>query len=340
VTTGDGSDGVAGRDIDPDTAAFLERMVRDAAGAPADPTLAQRREGLKAAVAAYGPDPVSVAGIEDRHIKGPDGPVAIRIYQPPRPEGSKARVPLLLHIHGGGWALGDPDGYAPVVRNYCVAGGCVVVDVDYRRAPEHKHPAALRDCLAALAWARRNARKLGADASRIVVTGDSAGGYLAAGVCQQTPVPVALQVLVYPVTSASRKTNFVSRRELGDGRYFLREFDILRAEREYFRTGQNRERAPASPLLASARVLRGQPRTLVVTATLDPLKDEGNAYAAALIAAGVDCELMQVEGTIHGFVLFAGQIAAGRALITEIGRQIRSLEPVTRHPLRQFWLGG
>lgn len=308
------------RYVDPDTAAFLAGF----GGGPAagEPTLAERRAGLAAAVAAFGPPPAPVGSAEALAIPGPNGPVPVRIY---RPAGEAVGAPLVLHIHGGGWAIGDVESYAPVARAYCAAGRCVVVDVDYRRAPEHRHPVALEDCRAALAWAAAHAAELGADPRRIVVAGDSAGGHLAAGLCQTTDIALAGQVLVYPVTSASAHADFASRRELGDGRWFLREFDILRAETEYFAPGEDRERAPASPLLAESAVLARQPPALVITAALDPLADEGGAYAQRLAAAGVPCEYVCVEGTIHGFVLFAGAIGAGRAAIARIGAWIAAI---------------
>lgn len=336
--------------VEAQTAAFLARLARDgaaaqAAGFPVDPDVAQRRQGLVAAVQSYGPGMAATGPVQDRTIAGPDGPVPLRIYLPARPgvppsgagRNAGGAVPLLLHIHGGGWVLGDPDGYGPVVSHYAAASGCVVVDVDYRRAPEHKYPAAARDCEAALDWAHANARALGADPRRIVVTGDSAGGHLAATLCQRTRTPVALQILIYPVISAGG-ADFPSRRQLGDGRWFLRESDILRAEQEYFEAGQDCEAWPANPLAAPMRVLRRQPPTLIVTAGLDPLRDEGEAYAARLRAAGVQCELRRVEGTIHGFVLFAGQIDAGRAWIDEIGRRVRRVRPARTRSRLLRWL--
>lgn len=314
--------------VDADTRAFLARLARDAGGASAEPTLEQRRAGLTIAVEVYGPEPAVVGSITDQILAGPHGPLRLRVYQPVRRDCPRGQRPLMLHIHGGGWALGDPDGYAPVVSGLCAAGDCVVVDVDYHRAPEHRYPVALEDCRFALKWARSRARRLGADPARIVVVGDSAGGHLAAGVCQTSRVAVALQVLIYPVMSASQRAGYASRRDLGDGRYFLRESDILRAETEYFGPGDDRERSPASPVLASSRLLRRQPPTWVITAGLDPLRDEGEAYARALQAVGVSCDLTRIEGTVHGFMLFAGQIAAGREMIAEIGRRVRAVRPV------------
>ena len=310
--------------VHPDTQALLARMGVDFAGAPADPTVAQRREGLEAAAVLYGPALAAVDRIETVSAPSRDGPVPVTVYHPHRTTGGA--IPLVVHIHGGGWVLGGPEAYSRIARAYCAAGECVVVDVDYRRAPEHKHPAALQDCLAALEWAAANAAELGADPGRIVVTGDSAGGHLAAAVCQLTEASVKLQIRVYPVTSASARWGFPSRQILGDGRYFLREFDILRAEIEYFAPGDDREQAPASPVLATAEVLARQPPTVVFTASLDPLVDEGRAYVEAIRRAGGQAREVVNEGMIHGFVLFAGQITRGQEVIAEIGRLIKEVE--------------
>jgi acetyl esterase len=309
---------------DAETAALLAAMAADFADAPAEPTVEDRRAMLRRMALDYGPAPAPVARIEDREIPGPAGPVPVRVYWPAQPAGSPP--PLLLHIHGGGWAIGDPDGYERVCRAYCQAGGCVVVDVHYRRAPEHKYPAALEDCEAALAWAAAEAGALGADPARIVVTGDSAGGNLVAALCQRAETPLALQVLVYPVISASAHADFPSRAALGDGRFFLRDADIRNAEVEYLPDPAVGEEPGASPILAAEAVLARLPPALIVTAELDPLRDEGAAYAARLAAAGVPVEYVRVEGTIHAFVLFAGRISKGAAVIAEIGRRIRALQ--------------
>jgi len=315
--------------VEPDTARLLARMAADFAGAPEDPTVEQRRQGLEIAAQMYGPPLAEVASITQHAAPGPAGPIPLRVYTP---VGPKRRRPVAVHFHGGGWVLGGPVAYERVVRAYCAAGDCIVIDVDYRRAPEHRHPAALEDCLSAIDWAVRNARKLGGDPTRLVITGDSAGGHLAAAACQMTRHQPALQVLVYPVMTASPKADLASRKTLGDGRYFLREFDILRAETEYFTEGQagEREQGPASPLLASRAVLKRQPPTVVVTAGLDPLVDEGAAYVAALRQAGVNAEEVCVAGTIHAFVLFAGEIGVGREMIADIGRWIRAVKPRRR----------
>lgn len=317
--------------LDDEAAALLARMGADFANSPADPSVAERREALRRMALLYGPEPAEVASVQDRSIRGPGGPLRLRIYHPLAGE---RRPPLLLHIHGGGWVLGDPDAYERVCRAYCAAARAVVVDVDYRRAPEARYPAALRDCEAALDWAHAHAHELGVDSKRIVVTGDSAGGNLAAALCQRTRAPVALQVLVYPVLSASPSADFASRRALGDGSFFLREFDIKRAETEYLTRPEDGDQVGASPLLASRGGLARAAPALIITAGLDPLADEGAAYAARLREAGVTVEHVCVPGTIHGFVLFAGALAKGRDAIDRIGAAVRALPSG-----RRSWLG-
>jgi acetyl esterase len=309
--------------VEPHTAALLARMGEDFAGGPADPSVDERRQGLAIAADLYGPPLAPVARVEDRLAANARAIVPVRLYWPLEP--AAARPPVLLHIHGGGWVLGGPQAYERVARAYAEASGCLVVDVDYRRAPEHRHPVALDDCLAALDWIAREADGLGADGGRIFVTGDSAGGHLAALIAQRTAVPLLGQVLIYPVATASAHAQFESRQALGDGRWFLRAFDIERAEREYFADGDlSRETAGGSPLLASGALLARTPPALIITASLDPLRDEGEAYAQALSAAGVDVTFECVAGTIHGFVLFAGAIPLGRSTIQTVGAWLRA----------------
>jgi acetyl esterase len=308
-------------EADAETQALLARMGGDFASWSPTPTIDERRAALQFMADSYGPEPATVASIEDRQIAGS---IRLRIYHPLQP--SDAAPPVVLHIHGGGWALGDPDSYARVCRAYCAASGAIVVDVDYRRAPEHFYPAALDDCEAALRWTSMHAAALGGDPARLVVTGDSAGGNLAAALCQRRAAPVALQILVYPVLTASDDTAFASRHELGDGRFFLSLADIRRAEREYFGASGRESEPGASPVLAAD--LTGLPPALIITAELDPLRDEGTAYAAQLRRAGIDVQYQCVPGTIHGFVLFAGALASGRAAIERIGTAIRNLATV------------
>jgi acetyl esterase len=308
-------------ELDAESRALLTRMGGDFATWPSAPTIDERRVALQFMADSYGPAPAPVASVEDRQIDGPGGALPLRIYHPEQPAGKPP--PVVLHMHGGGWALGDRDSYGRICRAYCAEAGAIVVDVEYRRAPEHRYPAALLDCEAALRWSAANAASLGGDPARLVVAGDSAGGNLAAAVCQRSTVPVALQVLVYPVLTAAEDEQFASRRELGDGRFFLTLADIRRAEREYL-GGTGREREPgASPVLTDD--LAGLPPALIITAALDPLRDEAAAYAERLRRAGVQVQYECMPGTIHGFVLFAGALQSGRTAIERIGKEIRNL---------------
>jgi acetyl esterase len=308
--------------LDPEVTALMARMGSDLADAPADPTVEQRRELMTWMCHAYGPAMMRVKAAQDRWISTPAGPLRLRIYWPRRfslkPPG------VVLNIHGGGWVLGGPDSYERVCRAYCARGDAIVVDVDYRRAPEHRFPAAIDDCEAALAWVADNARSLGGDPKRLTITGDSAGGALAAVACQRARVAVHRLVLLYPVMTAAPDAQFPSRTDLGDGRYFLREFDIRRAETEYLDRPSQGEDPHVSPLLIDDASLRGHPPTLVVTAEFDPLRDEGRAYADRLRAVGVKADYVCLPGTIHGCVIFAGVLKRGQAGLDLIARTFRS----------------
>ncbi|MEE2690959.1 MAG: alpha/beta hydrolase [Pseudomonadota bacterium] len=305
--------------LDGDTRRLMARIAVDFAGVAGDLDVEGRRALLRAMAEAYGPAPALVGEIEERAIPGPAGNIRVRLYYP-KAFGVR---PVIVHIHGGGWAIGDPEGYERICRAYCAAARAIVVDVDYRRAPENKFPAALDDCVAALKWAAANAAALGGDPARIAVAGDSAGGNLAAAAVQQARGIAALQVLVYPVISASPSADFASRRQFGDGRYFLRHEDIANAEREYLKTPEQGDRPEASPILAED--LSGLPPALIITAAFDPLRDEGAAYAKLLKRAGVKVRYYCAPRTIHAFVLFAGAIGKGRRAIARIGRAVRGM---------------
>lgn len=247
-----------------------------------------------AGMTAPAPD-APVASVEDRTIDGPDGhELPIRVYVP---EG-EGPFPLHVTYHGGGFVIGNLDTHHANAQTISSKAGVVVVSVDYRLAPEHPYPAAPEDSYAALVWAVEHADELGADASRLTVSGDSAGGNLAAVVSAMARdrggPPIALQVLVYPVTEPEGE--FPSRVENGEG-YFL-----TSATMDWFHECYLQGQAP-EPYNAPLRIpdMAGMPPALVLTAEYDPLRDEGEAYAARLEEAGVAVTCTRYEGMIHGF---------------------------------------
>lgn len=262
------------------------------------------------------PDPV--ARVEDRRIPGPGGEIPVRIYTP---EGATG---LLVYFHGGGFVIGSLETHDGPIRTLANAAGCTVVSVDYRLAPEHRHPAAAEDCYAATRWAVENARALGADPARVAVGGDSAGGNLAAVtalLARERGAPaLCFQLLVYPVTDHDFERP--SYRENGEG-YFLQRRDMQWFWDHYEPSRDERDAFTAAPL--RARDLSGLPPAHVITAEYDPLRDEGEAYAARLREAGVPTSLERYDGQIHGFFSMAAVIPRGREAMGDVGRRLRAV---------------
>ena len=252
----------------------------------------------------------TMAHVEDRAIPGPAGQIPVRVYRPTE----SGDHPLLLWYHGGGWVIGDLDGADVTCRELAAKSGAVVVSVDYRLAPEHRYPAAQEDCYAATRWAAANAAELGADASRLAVGGDSAGGNLAAVVSlrarDENGPPIRFQLLVYPVTDHNFGTPSYS--ENADG-YLLTRDGMKWFWNHYLGPDGDGAHPHASPLRAES--LAGLPPAHVITAEYDPLRDEGEAYARRLDEAGVPTTLTRYAGQIHAFYGMHGVLddAAGAA---------------------------
>jgi|SRR5579885_1118019 acetyl esterase len=284
--------------LEPQTRALLDAML--AAGASLDfgqmPPQEARRRMEANPIARGTAEPI--AKVEDRRIPGPAGELGVRIYTP---EASAPR-PAIVYFHGGGWVLGNLDGSDAQCRALANAARCVVVSVDYRLAPEAKFPAPVEDCYAATRWVAQNAPDLGCDPRRIAVAGTSAGANLAAVVPlmarDRGGIPqLAFQVLVYPITDGSMNTR--SYRENGQG-YFLTAASMAWFWKHYIHDDNDRFHPYAAPI--NAPDLRGLPPALVITAEYDPLRDEGEAYAERLRAAGVPVTCTRYDGTIHSFV--------------------------------------
>ena len=259
--------------------------------------------------------------IEDTTIPGPHGAVPIRIY---RPKKCPNPAPVLLFFHGGGFVIGDLDGYDRPCRRLAKVARCVVISVDYRLAPEHKFPVGLEDCWAAFDWIRNQGQKWGLDTSRISLCGDSAGGNLAA-VVAQTARDVGgtqpnLQVLVYPRTDSSTVSQ--SGHDLKDKQLVLTEALMTWFRDHTIRTPDDVSDIRLSPLLNPN--LSGLAPAIVVTCGFDPLWDEGTAYADALEAANVRVERIHMPDMIHGVWSSGGFLKGVRKLHKHIGKHVRA----------------
>lgn len=277
-----------------------------------------RRADL-AAIREESAPPEPVAEVVDERIPGPGGDLPIRVYRPSTGE----RLPALLYLFGGGWVLGMLDTCDAICRRLANGSGCAIVSVGYRLAPEHRFPAAVEDCHATVRWLAEHAAGLGIDPERLGVGGDSAGGNLAAVTAllarDRGGPPLRFQLLVYPVTDHLPDTP--SMRENDDPYFFNR-----RSAAWYWSHYLAREEDGASPLASPLRApsLAGLPPALVITADLDPLRDEGEAYAARLRDAGVPTELTRYDGAIHGFFAMTGRLDAAERALDQAAAAVRT----------------
>ena len=235
--------------------------------------------------------------------------VPVRVYRP----AGDGPFPVAMMFHGGGWVIGDLATADCQSREICRGANVLVVSVDYRLAPENRFPAAAEDCYAATVWAAAHAADYDGDATRLAVIGDSAGGNLAAVVAQMARDKhgprIAFQLLVYPVTDGV-SFDTASYRDNAEG--YLLTTDSMHWFWNHYAPDVEQRRDPyASPLLAGD--FSNLPPALVMTAEYDPLRDEGEAYAQRLLAAGVHAELVRYDGFIHGFFGQTRTIEAARA---------------------------
>ena len=274
-------------------------------------TVPQAREATKGFIDLQG-EPEEIA-TEDRTITGPAGEIPIRVYTPAG-EGPK---PVIVYFHGGGWVIGELDTVDNPLRRIANRTGAIVVSVDYRLAPEHRYPAAFDDSYAATAWVAEHAAELGGDPERVAVSGDSAGANLAAAVAiaardRQGP-RIAAQLLIYPVTDFDFTTE--SYGQNGEG-YLLTKGSMQWFWAHYLGAQDLGKDPYACP--ARADDLSGLPPAFVATAEFDPLRDEGEAYAANLRIAGVNVTAKRYDGMLHGFAWTLGATPSGAALIDDL----------------------
>jgi acetyl esterase len=297
----------------------LARLVGDESVAE-DRSPEQARAENRAAAAAVAGPLRPMARMEPFSIPGPAGAIPARLYV--APGAASPPRPLLVYFHGGGWTIGSLDTHDGPCRFLATHSGAAVLSVDYRLAPEHPFPAAVDDALAAFRWAVECAVELGADPARVAAIGDSAGGNLAAAVSLLArdgggPLP-AMQALIYPVTDA---VGGQRSRDL-----FARGFLLTKADMDWFEAHY----LPDSSMSADPRVsvlraqdLSGLPPAYVTTAGFDPLRDEGEAYAERMRAAGVKVALRRHPGLIHGFANMTAISRTARAAMHELAGALR-----------------
>ncbi|HEY0636506.1 MAG TPA: alpha/beta hydrolase [Pseudonocardiaceae bacterium] len=290
--------------------------------------LEQSRRRMRAIAVIAGGRRIEPVAARDLAIENAAGPIPARLY---RPAGLAAPSPLLVYYHGGGWVEGDLESHDNLCRFLALHAGTAVLAVDYRLAPEHPFPAGLNDALAALRYAAAHAEELGVDPRRIAVGGDSAGGNLAAvvaGLAAADEVPPSFLLMIYPGTDAVEVA--ASRTLFGSGGFLLTEERIQWFLDQYLPDHGDRRDPRASPL----REPRPErlPPTYLVTAGFDPLRDEGEAFAALLAAAGVPVALHRFPDLYHGFASSVGLGRRPREAMLQVAGALRAGLAFGRRP--------
>ena len=297
--------------LDPEAEALLEVIRAVGAPQPYALPIEQAREQARAALVSRG-EAIALHDVEDISLPTPHGELPIRLYRP-----AAGTLPVALFLHGGGWALNDLDTHDRLCRRIARRSGWLLAALHYRRAPEHRHPAALQDAHVAYRWLLDNAERIGADRSRVALLGESSGATTLACLTLLlrdlgAPAPI-LQVLAYPLTDAGGQWPSYEQRGTG----YTLDIELARWYiGNYVPAGENLEARYLFPLAAPD--LSGLAPTLVLTAEFDPLRDEGIAYAQKLAAAGVPVEHIHAEDQMHGFLLLDRVVAKAGALIDRL----------------------
>ena len=291
--------------VRPDVAAFLAMMKATPRPAMSDAIVAYMRAMPPGLIPSLDVPVGDLGAVRDVVMPGPGGDIALRLFDVRAARGAS---PVVVFCHGGGFAAGSIDSHAAFCADVSRGLDLPVVSVEYRLAPENPWPAAPDDAEAAARWVAENGGAFDRAFTGIVLAGDSAGGNLVAVTAlalRDAPaaLPVVLQLAIYPVTDSSQTSQ--SRRDFANG-YFLDKADMDYFDQAY---AGDRNHWRVSPLLAD---LAGLPPAVVVTAGLDPLRDEGRAYAEKLKAAGVPVSFHEAEGNIHGFCSYRLHVPSGR----------------------------
>lgn len=267
-----------------------------------------------------GGEPEDVAEVQHTFIPGPTADLPVRIYRP----AGEGPLPALLYFHGSGWVILNIDVCDAAARAMTNRTGCVVVSVNYQKAPEHKFPIPFDDCYAATQWVFDNAERLGIDPERIGVSGDSAGGNLAAAVTLKARdhhgPKITYQLLVYPALEYG--WDKPSAHENAEG-YLLQRASMAWYWQHYVRSETDADSPYVSPLKAAD--LTGLPPAFIFTAGYDPLRDDGKEYAERLEQAGVQVTYRNYEGMIHGFFWMSGVLDQAKIVMDEVGKEVRGV---------------
>ncbi|MCB5166688.1 alpha/beta hydrolase [Streptomyces bambusae] len=312
-------------DLDPAARPYLDALAAvfpDLGGRVTD--AAEARRLLAAGPAPTGAPP-PVGAVADRTVPGPPGapPVPVRIYRPD-PARHPGPRPTVVFCHGGGFVLCGIDSHDRTARRLCRAAGAVVVSAGYRRAPEHRFPAAALDAHAVLRWAGDHIAGLGGDPAALAVAGDSAGANLAVAAqllaARHGGPPVALQVLLYPMLSPD--TAGASHHRYGRGGHYLTSAHVRWFWEQYLGPGGDPRDPLATPSAAGPEALGALAPAHLVLAGCDPLCDDGHAFARLLRARGTSVTVDLHPGMFHGFLALADQLPSARRALAAVGEVV------------------
>ncbi|MBD2774027.1 alpha/beta hydrolase [Iningainema tapete] len=295
--------------LDPQALAVLTKVAQ---GGPPPTDIPGKRAAFNKIFNLLSGPPEAILKVENLTIASSGGKLPIRLYRP-----KEGKLPVLVYYHGGGFNKGDLNSHDAALRSLANRAGCLIVAVDYRRTPEHQFPAQIDDAFTTLKWVAENAARIGANAEKIAVGGDSVGGNLAAVTAMrsrdQKGPKLVFQLLMYPVTDVTLSSQ--SWQEFANGPWLTRDGEYEGFHKLYLPAGIDPKQPYVSPLFAPN--LKGLPPALVVDGEFDPYRDEGQTYAKRLQAAGVPVTATVYPGMIHDFFLMAGATDAGKRLIQQ-----------------------
>jgi acetyl esterase/lipase len=304
--------------LDPLAKRLLTMMAAAGPQAQSRPSVEARRRSL-AKLMQFARAEAADVTTSDGTLPGRAGELPYRLYAP---AGTEEPAPGFVFFHGGGLVAGSIATHDRIAAALAHATGCRLVSVDYRLAPEHRFPAAVDDAIDATEWVAREAASLGIDANRLVIGGDSAGATLAAIVCQEAAqsagLSIAAQCLICPVLDFEEISP--SREAFAEG-HLIDRITIEADLSDYLPDGIDTADPRISPLRATR--LTGLPTAIIHTAEYDPMRDEGNAYARKLLAAGVAVEHVCHDGMVHNFHAMGAILPQAQLVLSQIGEQVR-----------------